>query len=238
MTRATTNAIRIGIWTLAASCLLGLPAAAEKPDGWLGVMIEGPIAVGDADAGGRLGVRIGRVFEDSPAAAAGLRARDVVLEVGGRPVSSARELALAIREQGARAWVPVAIDRDGHPRDLRVRLGERPEDTSPKRLRRGRVGLDAIDLPPALREHFGADADRGAMISRIQIGSPAEAAGLELGDVVVEVAGEPVRSASALNRAIQGAGVGNTVELLVMRDGVELVIEPLVERHEDGVHTR
>lgn len=224
----------IAICALALTLLMHLAAAAGGPAdnaGWMGVMIDGAVVIDDdGDDAGRTGVRLGRIFEDSPAARAGLRARDIVLDVDGRPVATGRELALTIREHGTRAWVPLTVWRNGEQRDVRIRLGQRPDDTSAQRLRRGHVGLAVIDLPAELREHFGATREAGVMIARIAAGSPAEAAGLELGDVLFEIDGTALRGPGAVQQMIQGAGVGNTIEIRLMRDGVEIVAEALVAR--------
>jgi S1-C subfamily serine protease len=119
----------------------------------------------------------------------------------------------------------VTIQRAGHERDLRVRIGERPAEPRAVRMRRGWIGVDALDLPPALRQHFGAPPDAGVMIAGFGGASAAEAAGFELGDVVVAVHGEPVTSASDLINKVAGAGVGNDVEFTVLRNGAELVLE-------------
>jgi S1-C subfamily serine protease len=89
--------------------------------------------------------------------------------------------------------------------------------------------VQSIDLPPALREHFGAPAEAGVMISHVEAASPAEAAGFELGDVVFEVDGEQVRSTSELDQRVAGAGVGNDVEFQVARAGARLVLEARIE---------
>ncbi len=97
------------------------------------------------------------------------------------------------------------------------------------RLREGWIGLEAIDLPETLREHFGAPADAGVMISHVEPGSPAESAGFALGDVLYEIDGNPVRSAGALRARLQGGGVGNDCEFVAARDGLVIEFETRIE---------
>jgi serine protease Do len=205
--------------------------AKNEPAGaWLGVMLGS--VFGNADRGGEAGepsgVPIRFVVEDSPAAEAGLRAGDEILSVDGEQVETSAELLALLRGKSAGSWVPLTVDRRGSDRDLRIRLGSRPTSTKKLELRRGWVGVQAIDLTPALREHFGAPADHGVMISEIAAGSPAEAAGFVLGDVVYEVQGYPVRSTKALDRMLASGGVGNTLEASVARAGSQLTLETLV----------
>jgi S1-C subfamily serine protease len=67
------------------------------------------------------------------------------------------------------------------------------------------------------------------MISEIEEGSPAWHAGFEVGDVVFEVDGDPIGSVGDLAARVVGAGVGNAVEFRAVRDGVEIVLEAVLE---------
>jgi S1-C subfamily serine protease len=105
-------------------------------------------------------------------------------------------------------------------------------------LRRGWIGVSAINLPQSLRLHFGGTEDAGVMVAAVEPGSPAEAAGLRVGDMVVAVGGEKVGSVGALGALIAECGIENPVEVAVVRDGADLVVEPVVaaapERREKG----
>lgn len=199
-----------------------LVRADSKPSGWLGVRMQsgGP---------GEEGVRLVAVIADSPAHRAGLRARDLVLAVDGAPVRSAGDLAAAIGGRDPGAWIPISLVRGDDELDVRLRLGERPEHPTRLRSRRGWVGVGAIAIPASLRAHFGAPEDSGVMISHVDETSPAEAAGIELGDVVFEVGGEPVPDVGSLHRLISGAGIENEIEIKLARRGLELVVEAIVE---------
>lgn len=72
---------------------------------------------------------------------------------------------------------------------------------------------------PELRKHFGAAADRGILVGRVEPRSDAEAAGLRVGDVIVEVRGSAVTSAGDVLSALGSVKQGDTVALTVVRDG-------------------
>lgn len=196
--------------------------SSKKSDtAWLGVMLGG-----NADNG----VAVSRIVLDSPAEKAGLRARDVVLTVDGAPVDSNADLIREIQRHDPGSWLPVTISRNGREIDRRVRLSNRPLLKRGTQLRKGWIGIEAIDLPAALRVHFGAPAEAGVMISAVAPGSPAEAAGFELGDVVYEIDEEAVGSPGELGGKIVGAGVGNRSEFAVMRAGTNLMLEAQIEK--------
>ena len=67
------------------------------------------------------------------------------------------------------------------------------------------------------------------MLSEVAAGSPAEAAGFRVGDVVYEVGQTPVASLRGLRELVAGGGVGNEYEFSVARDGALLVLESPIE---------
>ncbi len=215
---------------------LAAPAAAQeaarRPAGWIGVFLANatPAAEGEAAdaAEAPAGVKVMRIVRDGPADRAGLRASDVVKRVDGAEIRSVADLVATIGKTEPGSWVALGIERRGSEREIRVRLDARPARVRGLETRDGWIGLEAIDLPASLREHFTGDRDTGVMVSEVAEASPAFVAGLELGDVVVAVDGDPVRSAGELAARIAGGGVGNPIELTVMRDGLELTLEARV----------
>jgi len=194
-------------------------AGEAKTDGaWLGVRLSAGSPSGE-------GVRLARIFNDSAAAKAGLRASDILLTFDGVEVTGSKDLIGQIKSHDPGSWVPLTVVRDGDELEMRVRLGDRPAKIRVNDVRRGWIGVEAIELPKALREHFGAPAEAGVMISKVAEASPAEAAGFELGDVVYEVDERPVRSVGALREMVAGGGVGNDCEFSVARAGTLLVLE-------------
>jgi S1-C subfamily serine protease len=217
------------IWiVLAAGLVLGSSAAAQgidaRPGGWMGVMLADRAELGELPTG----VPLAGVVRGSPAEDAGLRARDVILAVDGTPVANAAELVRRVRGLRPGDRVSVTVLRGEREREVDLRLTDRPTRSSDVELREGWIGIDAIDLPPELRERFGAPPNAGVMISDVVEGSPAEGAGLELADVVRAIDGRPVRGRGELVSRIRRGGVGNTVELTVVRRGEEIVVEATV----------
>ncbi len=97
------------------------------------------------------------------------------------------------------------------------------------------LGVQLSDLTPELRTHFGVPEDAGVMVGKLVDGSPAFRAGLEVGDIVTAVDGEPVASSSALARAIRDHEDGDTVVLEVWRDGRVQKISATLEEQERRV---
>jgi serine protease Do/serine protease DegQ len=89
-----------------------------------------------------------------------------------------------------------------------VRFGE---------VRRGRLGVEMVDLTPALAKKLGVGAREGVAIASVQPGSPAEKAGLREGEAIVAMNGRPVRGAPELRARLGLTPVGEEVELRVQR---------------------
>ena len=86
-------------------------------------------------------------------------------------------------------------------------------------VRRGRIGVVIQDLDPAAAEALGLAADEGAMIARVEPGSPAERAGLRGGDVVLSVDGTPIQGSGELRNRIALVEADRSVRLEVLRNG-------------------
>ena len=101
-------------------------------------------------------------------------------------------------------------------------------------IQRGRIGVQIQDLTPEFAEALGTTHQRGAVVAQVLPGTPAEAAGIQRGDVIVEMNGEPVIGASDLRNKVGLLRVGDAVRLSVVRDGETLTIDLAVgERSEE-----
>ena len=85
-------------------------------------------------------------------------------------------------------------------------------------MQRGRIGVMIQDLTPDLADALDLDIERGALVSRVESGSPAEHAGLQAGDVIVAVDGTKVESSRDLRNAIGLVRVGKDIEVEVQRE--------------------
>jgi S1-C subfamily serine protease len=202
--------------------------AADAPAGWLGVMLDDPQeARAEENATVQPGVRIRGIVADGPAEEARLRAQDRILALDGEAVTRSGELMARLRTLPAGTRVLLTVERNGREFETAARLGERPEGTS-LRFRRGWIGVSTINLPQSLRVHFGGTEDAGVMVAAVEPASPAEAAGLRVGDLVVAVGGERIGSVGAMASLIAESGIDNPVEISVVRNGADLVVEPVV----------
>ena len=87
------------------------------------------------------------------------------------------------------------------------------------KMRRGSIGITfSRDQPPALLRSFGAD-DGGVLVTQVREDGPAEKAGLKVEDVIVEIAGKPIKNGDELISVVAAQEVGSTTPIVVIRDG-------------------
>ena len=87
------------------------------------------------------------------------------------------------------------------------------------------IGLAVREVTPADVERESLVSSRGAVVSAVTDGSPADEAGVRAGDVVVAFDGETVRSARQLSRLVQETPPGRAAGITVRRDGARLELE-------------
>ena len=92
---------------------------------------------------------------------------------------------------------------------------------SGKKVSRGWIGVTIQDVDESMAKAMGMEKASGALVANTLPGEPAAKAGIESGDVIVSVDGQPVEDSSALLRAIAAKKPGNTVALGIWRNGKE-----------------
>ena len=86
-------------------------------------------------------------------------------------------------------------------------------------VRRGRIGIVIQDVTPELAEALDLPAPRGAIISQVESGSPAEEVGLRAGDVIIGVDGAPIENAADLRNKVGLVERGKKLDVVYYRDG-------------------
>jgi serine protease Do len=98
---------------------------------------------------------------------------------------------------------------------------------------RGWLGVVIQRITPELAEHLDLDASKGALVSRVMPGGPADKAGVKRYDVIVEFAGKPIDEMNDLPRIVASTVVGDEVDLVVMRDGKRVELSAEVGKMEE-----
>lgn len=206
------------------------------------------------------GVEITMVDNDAPAAKAGLKEHDVILQFNGQNVESVEELRRMIRETPPGRTVALTISRDGNQQTVNVTLAARSEvvawpspnvhiapmppmppippvhveipDIQVMSVYPSRAGLVVESLTPQLAEYFGAKDGSGALVRSVEKGSPADAAGFKAGDVIVRIG--DVKVADRTDVRTQLRNKSGKVPVRVLRDKREQTLTLTLPERRQG----
>jgi serine protease Do len=216
---------------MAKTVALELIAHGKVEHGYLGISIENvtPENAGFFNLKEANGALVSQVTPDSPASKAGVKSGDVINQLDGHNVADSSSLQIAVSEHKPGDTIKLGVIRNGQPVTLTATVGEyhKPgtetaenEGGSNGQGNTGKLGLSFDDLTPDTRQQINAPADlHGAVVENVRAGSPAEDAGLQPGDVVLEVNRKPVASAEQLANAVHAAPAGKDILLLVWSKG-------------------
>jgi serine protease Do len=144
------------------------------------------------------GAVVAHVEHDSPAEEAGLRPGDVVLSIGGRPLSARFEddlpaLEKIIADLPVDASLDLALIRDGRPLSKSIVTRKQPV-LQPEEAECRAWGFTVQEITAELARNLQLQETRGVIVSGVRNESFAEDAGLQVGDVLRELEGDPVHA--------------------------------------------
>ena len=208
--------------------LLLVPMAPADPAwaawGWLGVRIRDLSEQEMEEISQKHGLREGfgvvivEVMKETPAEASGLKKGDLVVAFRDRPVVDTRTLQRLIASTSVGESVPLTVlRRDAGRRGVTVRVGQMPDTVAADRIA-AEFGFLVRD-PDAQGEGTVARlADGPPAVGAVVARSSAEGAGLQVGDVLVEVDGRSVLSLAAAREALLTSSLERPLPLVVRRD--------------------
>jgi serine protease Do len=161
-------------------------------------------------------------MEDSPAAAAGIKRRDVIVSFDGKPVVENDELPLMVAQTKVGNVVSVDVIRNGKKKSLDVTIERLNDDKNVVKKEepvKNTTGAIVQDLTPDIAKSLGITGSSGVVVSAVQTGSAAERAGLSRGDVVLEVGGKEIKTADEFYQATKSFKKGELLLFLVHRNG-------------------
>jgi len=98
---------------------------------------------------------------------------------------------------------------------------------------RGFLGVGIQAVTPDLAASFQLDKAQGALVTNVMSGSPADQAGIQRGDVIVEYEGQAVVDPRTLQGQVVGTVVGNQISLVVMREGTKVTLRPVIREQNE-----
>ena len=203
------------------------------------------------------GVELTGIEDGSPAATAGLKKGDVVLEYNGQPVEGTEQFMRLVRETPVGRDVRLTVHRSGATQNVIVRTAARKGPRAPEGFQFDmpqfktrefrfpdaeafsffggpRLGIDADPVSGQLAEFFGVS--RGVLVRSVQKGSAAEKAGMKAGDVIIKIEDRAVEDSGDVRSAMRTAAESGkkAVSITIVRDRREQTITAAVDSDGEG----
>ncbi len=192
--------------------------------GWLGVRVQdvtAPLAVSlSVPRNPAETALVTEVAEKSPAAEAGIKVGDIMVEFNGKPVPKSYEFPGVIADTAPGQKVTLRIFREKKEQLVTVKIGELVDESNahqPMEARDVELGLRVQRITPEAARRLGLTSSKGVLVVEVQPGSPADQAGIEPADVIREVNQQPVSNVKEFERATRLGRRGDRIVLLVQR---------------------
>jgi serine protease Do len=160
------------------------------------------------------------VTNPSPAAEAGLKAGDLIVEFNGKPVPRSAVFPSIIADTPPGQRIVLKIVRDKKEQTIAVKIGELPDDSDPNEQIEARdpeLGLRVERITPETVRRLGLSSAKGVLVIEVQAGGPADQVGIEPADVIREVNQRAVSNVKEFERATRQGRRGDRILLLVQR---------------------
>ena len=200
------------------------------------------------------GVEITRLEDDSPAAKAGLKSGDVILEYQGQRVEGMEQFGRLVRETPAGRNVKLVISRNGSTQTVQATVAGRkmqgflnrdtnfhfamPDIPMPEMPQvfttwsGSMLGVEVESVGKQLAEYFGVKD--GVLVRSVVKGSPAEAAGIKAGDVITKVDQTQITAVSELSNAVRSSRAKRTFPVQIMREHHETTVTVTIDEDRSG----
>jgi serine protease Do len=208
---------------MAKSVLTQLKETGKVVRGWLGVMIQ-PITPEIAEALNlekQKGALIADVTPGSPAEKAGLQRGDIIIEFDGKKIDDYHNLPPIVAGTPVGKRAKVKIIREGKTKELTIDVAEMPPDVSgevtTEETASDEIGISVSDITNELAQRYDIREKEGVVVTDVTAGSMADMAGIQPGDLIVEVNKKQVRNTKDFNKEIIKVGKGKSVLFLIKR---------------------
>ncbi|NOY69294.1 MAG: DegQ family serine endoprotease [Deltaproteobacteria bacterium] len=198
--------------------------------GWLGVSIQ------DLDHDLKdyykvdSGVLVTEVFSGDPADKAGIKAKDIITSVNGKPLDSSRGLSRLVASFKPGDEVKIDIVREGDKKTVTAKLalrndGKLSEGPKPAKGAGDELGIEVTDITKEIAAHLKLEDTRGVVAINVEPGSLADKAGLRKGDIIKEINHQSVPSVRQYKDIIGSSKKGDDLQFYVLRafQGVKII---------------
>jgi serine protease Do len=201
-----------------------LIAKGKVTRGYLGVTLQSitPELAKAMKLRDRMGALVADVVPGGPADLGGVKRGDVIIAYNGKVVEDSQHLPVLVAATPVNQEATLTVLRDGQEQKLSMKVGQFPGDKTvseiPVHPAAGKWGLQLRDVTPQMAQRFNLKEDKGVVVAGIEPGSRAAEAGMQRGDLILEVNRQPVGSVKDVLENIDRSKDKDHLLLLVQRD--------------------
>jgi serine protease Do len=215
---------------LATKIIAQLKENGEVTRGWLGVNIQD--LKGDLaeyyDAKNSEGVLVTDVVPGNPADKAGIKPKDIITAINGEKVKTSRELTAKAATLPVGETTEITVLRDGKEKTFELKVAKRPltvaDAGKPQVEKEGEYGLQVTDLTPEMAQRLNVNRETGVVVVGVRPDGKAHKAGVQQGDLILEVNRQSVSSTGELKQLLAKHKGGDGVSLLVQRANAGMMV--------------
>jgi serine protease Do len=201
--------------------------------GWLGVMIQkvSPELKETFNLKDEKGALVSHVAPGSPAEKAGVKRGDVIVSFDGKEINEMKDLPYIVGSTPVDKKVRMVVIRNGEEKHFKIKIGELKEEVEDRKIEEPKsdLGMTVEELTPQLAHNLGLSETSGVIVVKVQRDSPAAEAGLQQGDLILEVGQDELKNLSEFHEKIQSYEKGDTVLFLIKRGESTLFLTLRVE---------
>jgi serine protease Do len=219
-----------------------LNAKGRVTRGWLGVSIQPltPELARSFGAKDSKGVLVSDVVPDSPAAKAGVKPGDILLEFEGKKMEAPSDLQRAVAFSSPGKDSKMKVWREQAEKSLDIKIGEAPDEREAQGPRPGgkatpsTLGMDVRPVTPEVAKQLNLKTSEGVIVARVDENSAAAEAGVQRGDVIREINRQKVRSLTDYERLTKDVKEGDRLTVLLQRGPMSLYVAFTVNKESTG----
>ncbi|MCP4630870.1 MAG: DegQ family serine endoprotease [bacterium] len=223
--------------SLAEGIIAQLKSEGEVTRGWLGVAIQNLTAEMAEYYGleDRKGVLVADVFKGDPADKAGIRAKDIILEVNNRKIETSRQLTSMIASLKVGEAAKIEVFRDRKIKTFSIKLAKRDDSKlraqgAPQgRRAEEELGIRVAELTDEMAQQFNIEDMTGVVVIAVASDSSGAEAGIQMGDIIKEINHRVIESLDDYHTAIKKIKEGENANFFIWRRNAGFLVIKLTK---------
>ncbi|UCE51090.1 MAG: Do family serine endopeptidase [Desulfobacterales bacterium] len=215
---------------LAKGIIRQLKSEGEVTRGWLGVAIQ-DLSKEMAEYYGiesKEGVFVADVFKGDPADEAGIKSKDIILEVNGKKIESSRQLTGMIAGLDVGETATVKVLRNGKEETFKVKLARRDEtriaSRGPSQEQGEEMGIHVSDMTPEIAQRFNISETTGVIVMDVDADSKGAEVDIRAGDIIKEINHNAIESVQDYRAVLKTIKDGEPVNMFIWRKNMGFLV--------------